>query len=200
MKDIIPKIDNNATDEGRLPAAEYNDRNDELENAVVTSGQTLTPTAGANTTQLAKAMASYSAVSNNFSDIGIKNEIELQVSGNFERPETIEDLMRISVVPAFTSDNTVTIDYFGVSIDPVVTSSNVPLSGGEFIFGNPTDLQWSDSYSAWVFLGSETVTSKSRPYWGSNFQLGADVSQTFTFSGGATPLSEESIAIVKPQV
>ena len=58
MKDLTPKVDSSAGDDGKYPADEFNDAHNDLQNAVIKSNQTLTTSVGDDNFQLLKAIAS----------------------------------------------------------------------------------------------------------------------------------------------
>lgn len=160
MKDITDKIDNNGTADGRLPAAEYNDHKNELQNVVENSGQTLTPTAGTDVIQLAKAIAAYAAIANNYLDTGIADALVADSVGSFEHPDEnlLQENMRISILPAANgTGGAATLDFFG-EVRAIKTINDSNPDSEDIKQTVPLDLQYFPSFDggsgAWVMIGS----------------------------------------------
>jgi hypothetical protein len=159
VKDIDNKIDNNGTADGRLTAEEYNDHKNELQNTVVQSGQTLTPTLGTDEEQLGKAIAAYAAVANNYLDTGAANALIADSIGSFKTPETITENMRISIVPAFSAAaGATTLDFFGISTKKIRTITDSDPTSLNIVAGQVLDLQYDSAKDggagAWTMLNA----------------------------------------------
>jgi hypothetical protein len=75
MEHIADKSDNQSGEVGTLPAAEWNDKNDEIETCVTSSGQTLALNKSPN--QFSKALSIYAVGAGSFQDSGSANAIIL---------------------------------------------------------------------------------------------------------------------------
>lgn len=96
MRDIPTMIDGVTT----LPADLFNEIPTELENAITSSGQNLTPEDGSNPNleQLAIAMAIYSAGANFYIDSGTANNYILSSVGSKKAPNSYFDGMKVGFI------------------------------------------------------------------------------------------------------
>jgi len=160
MQDIDDKIDNNATADGRLPAAQYNDRNDELKNAVTNSGQTLTPGAGTDVQQLSRSMSGFAAAANVYTDSGGANALVAVENGNFKRPNPASlSNMAIVIIPANDgAAAATTLNYFGIATDRIVDGDDNDPTDQDIKEDRPLSLVFDTTKQggsgAWVIQGA----------------------------------------------
>jgi hypothetical protein len=163
MKDITDKInDGGATSDGRLPAEEYNDRNNELETAVTRSGQTLTVAAGDNTEQLAEALFLNATKAHSFQDVGAVNAVDLRpVSGasGVKVPTAYSaamDGVQVSFKPSAANTGATTVNIgqtAGIGAKPLVLSSTgAALTGGELDPTLVAAIEYKQSSDRWELL------------------------------------------------
>lgn len=128
MRDIPVKIDGNF-----VQAAEFNSPIPyELENTVVTSGQTLN---AANNFQVSQAMATYAAVAQTYIDSGSANAYALSLPSPFKAPVAYHSGMIIRFVPGNTNTGASTVNVASIGVKSIVTPQLVTLTGGELIKG-----------------------------------------------------------------
>ncbi len=159
MEDINTKIDDDgATADGRLSAAEYNDRNEELENAVTRSGQAL---ASASTLQLSESIFLNSIKGHAFEDVGVVNVVDLRpVSGpsGVKIPTTYDDMegALVSFKPAVNNTGPVTLNIgqtSGIGANALVLSTDgSALVGGELDTTQTAQAQYNASSGEWELL------------------------------------------------
>lgn len=159
MEDINTKIENGgATADGRLSAAEYNDRNDELETAVERSGQTLTVS---ETTQLAEALFLNGTKAHSFQDNGAVNAVDLRpISGasGVKVPASYDDMdgAIVSFKPAVNNTGAVTVDIgqtAGIGTQDLVLSTDFSaLTGSELDTTVTAQIQYDLAGTRWLLL------------------------------------------------
>jgi hypothetical protein len=124
MQNIPTKTDGVST----LPAAEFNQIPDELENAITNTGQTLT---SGTLTQISKAMSIYAAGGSFYTDSGAANAYVLSVVGSKQPPHAYFNGMEVKFLPgnANTGASTVNVATLGVKNIKLADGSTDPSAG-----------------------------------------------------------------------
>lgn len=124
MRDIATKVDGSST----LSAAEFNDIPGELENAITSTGQALS---SGDLNQLGKAMATYTGLSDFYTDSGSANAYVLTAVGSLKSPASYVSGMRIRFKPANANTTAATVNVAGLGVKSIKTlsGSSDPASG-----------------------------------------------------------------------
>lgn len=137
MRNIDTKVDNTApSGTGRLPAAQFNSIQDEMENAAVSSGITLDPSAGPDTDlyMLSQAMARYASGGIFCRDTGsVANSFVLSSPKNFRMPKAYFTGMTVLFYPAHASTGASQINAFTLGGKSLLDHDGVALVGGEVV-------------------------------------------------------------------
>ncbi len=154
MELINPKVENSgATADGRLAAAEFNNRNDELQNLVKRSGLLLS----SGILDAAGAVFLNATKAHSFQDNGVVNAVQLRpISGpaGVKVPENYDDMegVEVSFVPAFTSTSAVTIGFgqtANIGDKPATYLDGSPFVGGELQAGRTAQFTFNGPAQAW---------------------------------------------------
>ena len=124
MQDISTKVDGVST----LPAAEFNQIPSELENAITDTGQTL---ASGTLDQVSKAMSTYAAGGDFYTDSGAADAYVLSVIGSKKAPTAYFNGMTVRFLPgnANTGASTINVATLGSKNIKLADGSTDPLSG-----------------------------------------------------------------------
>jgi hypothetical protein len=153
----------------KLDAADRNITQDELVNAVLSSGQTLDPT-GADNGQLARALACIGAAASSCVDSGAVNAYAPQpVLAGLVAPTSYAQMdgFLIFFEVAATNTGAATCDYNGLGPEPVTDRNGDALLGGElidtvFLIYNIDDGRWEFLFSsASAASGVQSLTGQS---------------------------------------
>lgn len=154
MELINPKVENSgATAEGRLAAAEFNNRNDELQNLVKRSGLLLS----SGILDAAGAVFLNATKAHSFQDNGVVNAPQLRpISGaaGVKVPEDYTDMegAEVSFVPAFTNTGPVTVGFgqtANIGNKPATYLDGSPFVGGEIQAGRTAQFTFNGPAQAW---------------------------------------------------
>jgi len=130
MKQVPTKVDGVDS----LSVTEFNPNQDELENAVTASDQTLD---GLNTNQLGEAMSRYGSGGADFyQDSGAVNAYILTGVGSFIKPAVYFDGMSVKFYTANTNTGPSTINVASIGVKDLVLTDGSALVGGEVIAGS----------------------------------------------------------------
>lgn len=137
MRNIDTKIDNTApSGTGRLPAAQFNSIQDEMENAAVSAGITLDPPTGPDTDlyMLSQAIARYASGGIFCRDTGsVANSFVLSSPKNFRMPKAYFTGMTVLFYPAHASTGASQINAFTLGGKSLLDHDGVALVGGEVV-------------------------------------------------------------------
>jgi len=124
MRDITTKTDGSST----LSAAEFNEIPGELENAITSSGQTLS---SGDLNQLGKALGGYASVGDFYTDSGAANAYILTATTTYKAPTTYITGMRIRFKPGNSSTiaSTVNVATLGVKSIKRFDGTTDPVAG-----------------------------------------------------------------------
>lgn len=171
MRDIATKINNaGATPDGQLSAEEYNDVQEDIENSVTRSGQSLSET---DTAQMSRSMTLHGTGSGTMAVSGTANALILTpVTGEtgFKMPSSYTQMngMMVNLVPIADSTGDVTIDIGQTSGDLLGTKKFLDENGNELGAGALStgkrifavyDAAADGAVGAWVFfVGGQEAT------------------------------------------
>lgn len=148
MQDIATKVEGS-----QLTADEFNQIPSELENAITSTGQTLT---SSDLNQLAKALAVYVAKGDFYQTSGTANAIVLSSISNMQAPSAYSLGMRIRFIPSLNNTDIVTIKLNNLS------TVNLYNNSGSNLVAN--DLVANQIYTA-TFDGSNFKISETPITW-----------------------------------
>ncbi len=138
MKQIPTKADGVGD---TLSADEFNPNQDELENAVTKTGQTLS---AGNTNQLGQAISKYASGGGGFYvDTGSANTYVLGGIGNFLHSTVLFDGFKVSWLVNVTNTGPSTINPNGIGVTGLVSSLGAALTGNELIAGAPVSARYN---------------------------------------------------------
>lgn len=134
MRDIATKTDLTTT----LAAAEFNSDQNELENIVTSTGQTLDASSGPDTdlNMLGKAAAIYSSDNGFYQDGGSANSYSLTRTDSLQSPPSYFDGQQAVFKAANSNTGASTINIASVGSKPITTKDGTALSGGEITTGS----------------------------------------------------------------
>jgi hypothetical protein len=113
-----------------LQAYEYSQPEKELENLILSTGIALS---GADLTQIAQAIATYSAVGDYYADSGTVNNYLLSSIAPMKSIKNYQEGMTLRFLPINTNTGATTINVNSIGSVAVVDSNGNPLVGGEII-------------------------------------------------------------------
>lgn len=150
MKFTSDKIDNSATDQGKLKATEWNNKALETEKVVTIMGVTLD---GASTTQLAEGI-DYLAKMQIYVDSGGVNTLVASNRGEVtgvEQPN-LKTNMSVKIIVKSTNTGASTLNYNGFGVIPVIDETGVPLTSGALIANKMYEFYFNGG--SWVATGN----------------------------------------------
>lgn len=154
MKNINDKIDGDPGPNGELPADEFNDHKNELQNAVESTGQTLTPGSGTDVEQFSKALANTAAGLDYYEDAGIADNYILNPVSPAKGITTLEAGWKIRFKPANANTGPSVANVNSLGPKALENTSGGPLSGGELAAGVTYPLEYNPAgdggSGAWV--------------------------------------------------
>lgn len=129
MRDIPTMVDGVTT----LPAEIFNEIPDEMENAITSSGQTLTPQDGSNPnlTQLAKAMAIYGSAGSFYSDSGTANAYVLSTIGSRDTSHEYVDGQVVTFIANNANTGNSTVNVASLGVKEIRRLDDTQLASGE---------------------------------------------------------------------
>ena len=132
MRNIATKIDGNT-----LPAAAFNSDQDELENAVLSSDQTLDPDAGPDTdlNMLGKTMAAYANAANIYQDSGVADAYVLSLTTNLKPVTKYYDNMMIVFKAGNSSTGASTVNVETLGVKDIELPDGTALGAGDIVSG-----------------------------------------------------------------
>lgn len=141
MLPVATKVDGDT-----LSAEEYSKGlNDELQNFVKSSQQTLT---GADLFQTAKAVADYAAAGDYYTDLGSANNYVLSVVGvDKQSPHQYIDGMRVRFKASNSNTGASTVNINGLGDININDENNIPLNKGAIVQGNEYTLIYNSGLS-----------------------------------------------------
>jgi hypothetical protein len=190
MRNIPTKIDGTST----LPAAEFNEIADELENAITTAGLTL---ASADVNQLAKAIASYSAISTFYTDSGVADAYVLTSVGSYKAPTAYTNGMAVRFKPGASNTGAATVNVAGLGVKNIkkadgttdLDAGDLPASQDSLIIYDGTNFRVyvTTSVSTATQADMETATSTTAYVTPGRQQYHPSAAKAFVnFDGTAT--------------
>jgi len=151
MQDIPTKFDGVST----LPADEFNQIPDEMENLIQNTGIVL---AGADTSQMSKSVANYVASGDFYTDSGIANSYVLSAQGLKQSPTAYVDGMRVRYEAGNTNTGPAVINVSGLGLKDIKDNDYVTnLVANDIIGGFIYDMTFSASNDVFVISGSTSV-------------------------------------------
>lgn len=148
MQNIPTKVDGVST----LPAAEFNQITEELENVITSSGQVLN---GSDLSQISKAAALYGSSMLVYADSGSSNNKILTLLSSMTSVPTYKAGMLIGFLNNLGSTSAVTVDVSGLGVKNLTGPDGSLLTGGE--------LQPNQFYTAWYTGAEFRLTFRERP-------------------------------------
>ena len=132
MRSINTKIDGDT-----LPAAAFNSDQDELENAVLSSDQTLDPDAGPDTdlNMLAKAMAGYANAGNVYQDSGAADAYVLSLTTNLKSVTKYYDNMMIVFKAGNSNTGASTVNVETLGVKSITLADGTALGADDIVGG-----------------------------------------------------------------
>lgn len=124
MKDIPTQVDGVTS----LPAADFNQIPDELENLITKAGLTLD---GVDLDQLSKAISIYSAGGAFYTDSGIVDAYVLSPVGTKLAPEAYFDGMKVAFFLTTPNTGASTVNVNGIGVKNIVDPSGTALNAGD---------------------------------------------------------------------
>ena len=133
MRNIATKINGNT-----LPAAAFNSDQDELENAVLSTDQTLDPDAGPDTdlNMLGKAMAAYGNAANVYQDSGAADAYVLAIASNLKSVTKYYDNMMIAFKAGNSNTGASTVNVNTLGVKSITLPDGTALSANAIVTGN----------------------------------------------------------------
>jgi hypothetical protein len=147
MYNLGNKSDNTAGDAGSLPAAQFNDFKNESENAITTTGQSLTAGTGDDVYQLAKAMATHAARGDFMVDGGIADAISLTAVASMQTPIALVTGLRVRTIPAFSNTGAATLAYPSLGTKAIRTTADVDPAAGAYTAGVPCEFMYVSTFN-----------------------------------------------------
>lgn len=129
MEDIATKVEGSI-----LSPEEFNQIPEELENAITSSGQTLTKQ---DTTQLRKAIAAYAGAGAGFNVTGSANNLVLTPYDDFQAPIRYYPNQVINFIPSSSNTTQVTISIIGLTAVNLLDSKGQALSANKLVPNTP---------------------------------------------------------------
>ena len=124
MKDIPTQVDGATS----LPAADFNQIPDELENLITKAGLTLD---GLDLDQLSKAISIYSAGGAFYTDSGVVDAYVLSPVGTKLAPEAYFDGMKVAFFLTTPNTGAATVNVNGIGIKNIVDPAGITLNAGD---------------------------------------------------------------------
>jgi len=148
MQDLNDKInDGGATANGVLPAEQWNELASELQNAITSTGATLS---GADLLQLVKAIALYAHKGNYYTAGGTANAITLTPIGSYNAPTTYTDGMQVRFIAGSSNTGTVTVNVNGIGSSSLLDYAGAALTTGNIYSGRQYTTTYKSASSAFL--------------------------------------------------
>ncbi len=153
MQSYADKVNNLPTDStGVLTAEEFNNFIAELENAISTTGQTLS---GANLYQIAAAMVDYAVAGEYYQDSGAANTYTLSVIGSMRAPHAYLDGMKVRFFAANSNTGASTVNLATIGSKDIKRSDGSALQSGDIQAGAEVEIIYRSSLN--YFILSQNV-------------------------------------------
>jgi hypothetical protein len=152
MQDIPNKTDYVDT----LPASQFNQITNELENIITSSGQTLS---GADLQQIAKSIASYAGCGDFYTDSGAADAYVLSAVGSKLTPPAYVDGMRFRFIPANTNTTASTANPAGLGARAIKKlNGTADVEAGDIQDGQITELVYNSALNVLTLNTSVGIT------------------------------------------
>jgi len=142
-----------------LTADEFNDIPSELENLILSTQQTLT---AADLTQSGKAVATYAACGDFYSDSGVADAYVLTQPSPRQSVTQYWDGMRVRFIPGNTNTTASTINVAGLGVKDITKPDGSPLEAGQIVADEIIELHYSladDSFLISTVIQQATETT-----------------------------------------
>lgn len=149
MQDIPTKVDGVDV----LPAAEFNQIPDELENAIESTGITLS---SGDLFQLAKTIANYSGSGNFYTDSGAADAYVLSVVSSKQGPTAYVDGMEVRFEVGNTNTGASTVNVNGLGVKNIKTPDGNDPAAGDLTVGGKVTLHYDDSSGYFIIYNIAT--------------------------------------------
>lgn len=153
MQNIPTKTDGATT----LPAVEFNQIPDELENAITQTGQALT---SSDLSQLSKAMSVYAAGGDYYTDTGAADAYVLSVIGSKQAPIAYFTGMRVRFIVNVTSTGASTANVASLGVETILQADGAtPLVAAALVAGIEVTLSYDGTNFRLVATASEATAT-----------------------------------------
>jgi len=142
-----------------LPAAEFNDWQDEAENFVLTGGIALS---SGDLFQMSRSAAQFAGDADHWVDSGVADAYILGVAGPRLKPPALTNGLRVRFEVGFTNTGASTINVGSFGVKAILKSgagTNIALTGGELVGGNHVELLFDSGDDAWVLTSDGALTA-----------------------------------------